>query len=90
MTGRKVEDMKRIANNLAVQTLLYTVAKQQEIIIRDYENSLLQHSAYKEVYRGENYLIGPQYARINYSKIRKIEAIDNALVISICTRDEQY
>jgi hypothetical protein len=83
--------MKRIANSVAVQTILYTVSGKQKLLIKDYQSSRMWNpDDYEVAYEGENNLSGYKYSKIKASKIINLETTDNVLVISICTKEDEY
>lgn len=91
--------MKRIMNDVAVQTLLYTTPKQQQIKIVDLEVHPAYDDTKKEtVYEGENDLNSWNWSKILKSKIvgwytetcRVGESEGTRLVIEICTKQDTY
>lgn len=89
--------MKRIANAVAVQTILYATNPKSKVKIVDYDNDydLSQKQNGKEKFFGKvSDLIGYQFSRETEAEVHYVnmEIIDGepVLVFSVITKFEQY
>ena len=85
--------MKRIANHVAVQTLLYTVRGYQDIEIIDYDNmyNLSENIDGSVVYRGKEVdFVSYKYSRYERAEVLWTCAIGNVLQIRICTSLDKF
>lgn len=86
--------MKRIANDVALQTLLYRIGGKQKIRVIDYENDYEAsiRGKHTEIFRGQ--YKDKKYDTFNYwqerANIRSIEPNGDELVIGICTAADRY
>lgn len=89
--------MKRVANNVAVQTLLYTVSGDQLVRIVDHPNSYaVSYRTRGEIVFDDNAcgIHHYKYDKIRRAAIQKMDfEVNNAghviLVIRICTNEEE-
>ena len=90
--------MKRIANDVAVQTLLYTIPSNIEVSIVDIDHHLVP-SAERweeleepggEVFTVDEILHKWENARIAKAKIRRTAVNNNQLLLVIDTKVEEY
>lgn len=86
--------MKRIANEVALQTVLYVIGGLQKIRVIDYKN---EHEAqtrgdHTEIFNG--LYKDRKYDTFNYKQehaaVRSIEPDGDELVIGICTMTDKY
>lgn len=87
--------MKRIMNDVAVQTLLYTMSPQAIVNIVDVQEEILPAddpltSWYGDFYTVDNILHDYRLVKIAKARIRRTLIRDNQLVIVIDTRHESY
>lgn len=89
--------MKRIANNLAVATLLYTMKPQTEVKIVDVDYNLVlmvddwdKIDGLGEVLTVDEILHNSCNIRIANARIRRTGIHNNMLVIVIDTKQEEY
>lgn len=92
--------MKRIYNDIPLQSVLFGLGGNQRVIIRDWDNgqALLwkecdwakdQHKVAFDGNAGD--LCGYQFFKINHAKYHGMEVTeDGTLVFDICTAFEQY
>ena len=90
--------MKRIANNVAVQTILYTINPQTKVKIVDYENTydLSNRQNGKEKFFGKAFNLIGAYKLYRETEATlhgtNVEMIDGepVIVFSVCTKFEEY
>lgn len=80
--------MKRIYNDIPLQSVLYLVGGLQEIEIRDYKNSyeVMMKGEHKIVYAGlfRDARLSMNY-KIEHAKVRGIDAVGDKLIFAIST-----
>lgn len=90
--------MKRIANNVAVATLLFTMNPQTEIRIIDAEYHLIsyirdwssQGIPDGEILTVDEILHHEENAQFARARIRRTEIVNNQLLLIIDTKDDEY
>ena len=88
--------MKRIANNVCIATLLYTVSGKQNIRIIDCNDPVYRENGSECIYSGtvsdlRKGLETPySYYKVERARICAIEIDDDYLVLSICMRRDEF
>ena len=85
--------MKRVMNEVALQTLLYVVGGLEKIRIKDYANSYAAMMDGKHSIVYEGLMKDSSRALLHkheYARVRGIDVKDGVLEIGICTAYEQY
>ena len=91
--------MKRIYNDIPIQSILYGIRGNQRILVRDWESidAMLFRDTwgkgqYDVAYEGEAMdFYGWNYSKVKASKCHGMEVADSGvLVFDICTAYEQY
>ena len=82
--------MKRIANNVAVETILFCVSGNQHICVIDKENP--QKSDGTMVYDGRalDFTHSVGYVKYMRAKVHGIEVSGDHLTFTVCTKYEKY
>ena len=86
--------MKRIANDVAVTTICYTISGNQKIKIVDYESDYdcIHRKNGKTVFEGmlKDGFYDYNFTRFFDSKCRGLEVVDGTIVFTIFTPFEEY
>lgn len=80
--------MKRIANNVALQSLLYVVGGLQRVRVVDYKNTWtkeIDHVVFDGLYKDARFSWQEEHC-----KIVSVDADGDTLVIGISTREDAY
>ena len=85
--------MKRIANNVAVATVLYTISGLQAVKIIDYPTqydcSICKNG--EVVFDGlEKDLLGYKMIKYTHAKVEGIRIENGTIVFDVCTKYEEY
>lgn len=86
--------MKRVASNVALQTVLYIIGGLQKIRVIDYENGYEAsvRGKHKEIFRGQ--YKDRRYDTFNFwqerAAVRNIQPRGDELIIGICTADDIF
>lgn len=85
--------MKRVANSVAVKTILYTIKPYQKIKIVNYGNGWdhANGTGGEVVYDGyakDTY--GYKFAKIGASKVMGLQVVDDTMVFDICMNEDTY
>lgn len=86
--------MKRVANNVALQTVLYIIGGLQKIRVIDYENEYEAsvRGKHKEIFRGQ--YKDKSFDTFNFKQeraaVRSIQPDGDELIIGICTARDTY
>ena len=85
--------MKRVANSVAVDTILYSVKPSQKIKVVNYGNGWDHANGTngETVYDGyakDTY--GYKFAKIGKSKVIGLQVVDDTMVFDICINEDTY